>query len=150
MRSVRVWIVSVVTLCLFSAACGSEDSATGPVPPYLTMLTEHASYRAGELVTLRLINHSEKSLSFYGCDMVLEVLFGSGWTRAEMAELPCIDKLLGVPARSERSVQILIPDRSPAGAYRVRFAHIGVAGTHPVSRAVVPDEQLATNVFAVR
>jgi hypothetical protein len=150
MRSALAWIVAMVTLCSSSSACGGDDRALGPVPPYLTMLTEHASYDPGDVATVRLINHHHEPLLYYGCDVILEVLTQSGWRRAPMANLPCIDRLIGIAASSEGTMHHLLPDDTATGIYRVRFERIRISGKYAAGEGVVPDEQLSTNVFAVQ
>ena len=145
----RVFLGSSVALS-FLLACSRGEGATGPVPPYLTMLTAEASYRAGDIATVRLINHSHEPLMYSGCDVVLDVLTTSGWRPAPMADLPCILRLTVIAARSEGTMQLLLPGETTTGVYRVRFERIRVSGKYEASDAVVPYEQLATNVFAVQ
>lgn len=145
-----VWRGFSVALASLPVACSSEEGATGPVAPYLTMLTAEASYRAGDIAAVRLINHHHQPLSYYECDVILEVLTASGWRRAPMANLPCRSINAGIGARSEASTQMLLPDETATGMYRVRIVRIRVVGKYPSGEILVPDEQLSTNVFAVQ
>jgi hypothetical protein len=149
MRYASIWLGVRVLLVLSVVSCQRREGV-GPVPPYLTMLTTEASYEAGDVATVRLVNHSHEPLLYYGCDVVLDVLTTSGWRRAPMASLPCIDRLVGIGPRSEGTMQLLLPDETVAGVYRVRFERIRVAGKYEASDAIVPYEQLTTNVFAVQ
>jgi hypothetical protein len=122
-----------------------------PVPPYVTLVTTAASFNAGAIMEVQIVNHSSFVLAYNHCYLLLERLTQSGWHGVPEANVrPCTDALRGVAAGSQETIPLFLPTTIGPGTYRVRMERLIVAEQHPPNDGLVSRSQLTTNIFAVR
>jgi len=110
------------------------DTGTVPAGRELLLRTDRSSYKAGERMTLTLVNPTGNSYAYNPCTRTLERENGGAWVEIqEMRMCTMIAHIL--QARSSRTEQTELTTGLEPGRYRVVLA-LTVEGSGTPSRSV--------------